>query len=47
MLFKELRRPPRVPKKWEFFGIAQKSAERKIQPVFDGVFREVMGRGNL
>jgi hypothetical protein len=47
MLFKELRRPPTVPAKWDFFGIARTSAERKIQPVFDQVFREVMGRPNL
>jgi hypothetical protein len=47
MLFKELRRPPNVPAKWPFFDIARKSAERKIQPAFDEVFREVMGRGNL
>lgn len=47
MLFKELRRPPRVPAKWPFFDIARSSAQQQIQPAFDKVFREVMGRGNL
>jgi len=47
MLFKQLRRTPRVPKKWDFYGIAQKSAERKLPKAFDEVFREVMGRPNV
>jgi hypothetical protein len=47
MLFKQLRRTPRVPKKWDFYGIAQKSAERKLPQAFDEVFREVMGRPNV
>ncbi len=47
MVFKELRRTPRVPAKWPFFDIARNSATQRIQPAFDGVFREVMGRANL
>jgi hypothetical protein len=47
MLFKELRRPPTVPAKWNFFGIAESSAQREVPKVFDQVFSEVMGRANL
>lgn len=47
MLFKQLRRTPRVQSKWDFYGIAQKSAERKLPKAFDEVFREVMGRPNV
>lgn len=47
MLFKELRRPPRVPGKWKFFDITKTSAERAIPKKFDEVFREVMRRPNL
>lgn len=47
MLFKQLRQTPTVPAKWDFYGIARTSAERKLPKAFDGVFREVMGRPNL
>jgi hypothetical protein len=47
MLFKELRRPPNVPAKWNFFGIAESSARRELPNVFDAVFKETMGRANL
>jgi hypothetical protein len=47
MLFKELRRPPTVPAKWNFFGIAESSARQEMPKTFDLVFREVMGKANL
>lgn len=47
MLFKQLRRTPRVQQKWDFYGIAQKSAERQLPKAFSEVFREVMGRPNV
>jgi hypothetical protein len=47
MLFRQLRRTPRVPAKWDFYGIAQKSAERKLPQAFNEVFREVMGKPNV
>lgn len=47
MLFKELRRPPRVTGKWKFFDIANSSAQRAMPEKFDEVFREVMRKPNL
>jgi hypothetical protein len=47
MLFKELRRPPTVPAKWDFFGIADSNARRELPVAFNTAFKEIMGRANL
>jgi hypothetical protein len=47
MLFKELRRAPKVAPKWKFFEVAQTSAQRAMPKKFDEAFKRALGRSNM
>jgi hypothetical protein len=47
MLFKELRRAPKVAPKWRFFEIARASAQRAMPKKFDEAFKRALGRPNM